>query len=507
MAKNTQKKIIIIGGGLSGLSSGIYAAKSGFDVEIFEKNPVAGGLCTSWYRKGIKIDGCIHWLTGTSDRSCLKQMWHDVGAYKDEDLIQGDNFGTLEYEGKQIIMWNDSEKLEKELLELSPEDAKQIHKLVKIFDKIKKVDFPLEVPANIANPVDLFKIVKKMIPSLPILVKTSGISCKRYAKRFKSPIIKYFLTNIVPGRNNLYSNLFSYATVASYNGGVPKGGSKQMMDNVLKTYLDLGGKIRFNSEVDEVLTKRRKAVGIRLKNGQEIYADYIISCADISHVLDNLLKNKYRSNRFQTRLEQLHKYPIPSCLYITYSVDLKKYKSLGLTTTFQFETKPFLVGYTMLTSLRLRDYSYDETFIKDGRVPITVLIDQTDINYPFWKMLARDRKAYLNEKQILGERVKEVIEARFPSLKGDLDLLDVATPYTYHRYCNSSYGGYMSFAWTSRNSMLMHNGRIRKLKNFYVSGQWTQMPGGLPLALASGKFSIQRILKKEHRDYHFPQKK
>ena len=505
--KNTStKKIIIIGAGLSGLSAGIYARLSGFDVEIFEKNPVAGGLCTSWYRKGYKIDGCIHWLTGTNDYSCLKPMWKTIGAWEDEDLIQGDNFGTIEYQGQKLVMWNDSKKLEEELLRISPEDKKEIRKFIKYFDKSKTVDFPLEVPTDIASLGELMKMGPRMLPNLPLLAKTATISCERYSRRFKSPLIRYFLNNIVPGKNNLYSNIFSYATVASYNGGVPKGGSKDMMDKVLKRYLELGGKIHYVREVEQILTEKRKAVGIRLKNGEEHFADYVVSCVDILYVLEHLLKRKYRSNRFHSRLEKIHKYPIPSCLYVTYSVDAKKYKDLGLTTTYQFDTKPFRIGYTSLTSIRIRDYSFDESFIHNGRVPINVLIDQTDINYPFWKMLSRDRKAYLAEKEQIGDRIKNIIEEKFPSLKGDLELLDVATPFTYHRYCNSSYGGYMSFAWTSRNMMLMHNGKIRKIKNLYVSGQWTQMPGGLPLALASGKFSIQRILKKEHRDYHFPPK-
>ena len=97
--------------------------------------------------------------------------------------------------------------------------------------------------------------------------------------------------------------------------------------------------------------------------------------------------------------------------------------------------------------------------------------------------------------------LKEIIERRFPTLEGDLELLDVVTPVTYHRYCNSGYGGYMSFSWTSSNNMLMHNGRFKGIKNLFVAGQWVQMPGGLPLALATGKYAVQNILKKEKMNY------
>ena len=40
------KKIIVVGAGISGLSAGIYAARSGFDVTIMEQHFTFGGLST-----------------------------------------------------------------------------------------------------------------------------------------------------------------------------------------------------------------------------------------------------------------------------------------------------------------------------------------------------------------------------------------------------------------------------------------------------------------------------
>ena len=36
------KKLIIVGAGVSGLSAGVYAARNGFDVTIFEKHIIPG---------------------------------------------------------------------------------------------------------------------------------------------------------------------------------------------------------------------------------------------------------------------------------------------------------------------------------------------------------------------------------------------------------------------------------------------------------------------------------
>ena len=73
------KKIIIIGAGITGLCSGIFLLKKGFDVSIYEKNDFAGGCCTGWVRDGYYIDNCMHWLTGTNQQTKTFKLWKKVG--------------------------------------------------------------------------------------------------------------------------------------------------------------------------------------------------------------------------------------------------------------------------------------------------------------------------------------------------------------------------------------------------------------------------------------------
>ena len=54
----SNKKVIIIGGGVAGFSAGTYLQLNGYETEIIEKNPVAGGSCICWERSGCYIDGC-----------------------------------------------------------------------------------------------------------------------------------------------------------------------------------------------------------------------------------------------------------------------------------------------------------------------------------------------------------------------------------------------------------------------------------------------------------------
>ena len=79
------KKVIIIGGGISGLTAGIVLQKSGFETHIYEKNPIGGGELTGWRREGIYIDNCIDWLTNSkADGSEMYELWKDIGMLGDD---------------------------------------------------------------------------------------------------------------------------------------------------------------------------------------------------------------------------------------------------------------------------------------------------------------------------------------------------------------------------------------------------------------------------------------
>lgn len=122
------KKIVIIGGGIAGLSASVYAQKNGFEAVIYEKNPIMGGQCTGWTRDGYHIDNCIHWLTGTQENTPLRKVWEDVGALgSDTEIIHPDSFFTIELDGNIITLWHDLERTRTEMLALSPTDADEIN--------------------------------------------------------------------------------------------------------------------------------------------------------------------------------------------------------------------------------------------------------------------------------------------------------------------------------------------------------------------------------------------
>ena len=305
-------------------------------------------------------------------------------------------------------------------------------------------------------------------------------------------LIRNALFLIQQGPANLFTMLYSYATITSRNGGIPKGGSKLLVENMKNYFLELGGTLKLNTSVTEIIVENKKAIGVKTKKGDEFFGDYVVSTVSPEIVLNNFLNNKYKLPSFTNRLKKNN--PILSCCLLQYDVE----DCPDLDTRFVFPTETFEVGTRSFSNIGIRNYAYDkETFVKDNKTIVSIIFDQFDDDYYYWENLYNnDKDAYYKMKDKILNDVKDKIIKRFPELENKITPLDMATPHTFKRYVNTTRGAYMPFIFTPKNSMY-HVEKIRGVKNLYLSGQWTFTPGGVPIALMTGQHIIQRICRKE----------
>ena len=116
-------RVLVVGAGIAGLSTGCYLQMNGFDTEIFEMHNQPGGLCTAWTRKGYTFDISMHFLTG-SKSGPFYQMWQELGAMENQAFHYHDEVTRVEGRDKALTFCTDAERLEEAMLALSPPDAK-----------------------------------------------------------------------------------------------------------------------------------------------------------------------------------------------------------------------------------------------------------------------------------------------------------------------------------------------------------------------------------------------
>lgn len=488
------KKIVIIGGGIAGLSAGIYAQKYGFESIIYEKHSLVGGQCTGWDRKGYHIDGCIQWLTGTKEGNDLNDLWKEVGALGDVEIIQLDNFGTYEYEGTSITLWKDLDRLQEELIKISPEDADAINKFIKDVIAVQSMEMPARIPVGMMKFTEMIKYALSMIGSIKVMGRLSNQGFTEYAERFKHPALKNMFTLSAPGNYSVIALIFGMGIFSGGNGAIPKGGSKQMALRMEDRYVKLGGKVVCNISAEEIIIENRQAAAVRFSDGTTVKADYVIAACDAKVTFDKLLKGRYNDKKFEMRYNNPADYSLPTSVQVAFGIseDLSSYPTL-----LTFPTEVYRVGESDNYSVGISNYCYQPDFAPQGCTVIISTVGQTDPDYFYWEKLYKDKVAYRQEKQRIAGDIQRRIETRFPELSGKLSVLDVATPMTYHRYTGAYHGAWMSFMMTTKSKYMEHSGNIKGLKNCFLTGQWLMPPGGLPVAAVTGKFSVMKIAKKE----------
>ena len=488
------KKIIIIGGGVSGLTAGIYAQQAGFQSSIYERNALPGGLLAYWQRQSCLLDNCVHWLTGTNSRTMLYQLWENVGVLsKDLPVYQQPYFMQVEHIGETLHLWRDLSRLRTDMLRLSPSEAPMIEEFIHLVTIYQGTVVVANKPIEQYTLWQKIKLLFAMRKIGKVHRKYAKMSIADYAAQFHHPLIQKFLTTYFPVHYNISSLFFVFGMFTSGNADLPAGGSRGMGERMVSRYESLGGKMHTDWEAERIEIKGDRAVGVRFSNGQMVEADYVVIACDLHHAITQLLPKEHWDAYMQEHyVDHPEKYPTYSSVNLFYKVN---HLTHMVPEARILDINALEINDKRIPTAFVKHFNYEPSFAPADTTILQVLLTQYDDDSAYWQQLrATDYPAYSAAKKQVADAVAEALEATFPELTDSLTLLDVCTPATNERYCHAYRGAYMSFILTPYNEKNSHNGRVKGLRNVYLAGQWLQAPGGLPNAAVTGKFAIQRLV-------------
>jgi phytoene dehydrogenase-like protein len=496
----TKRSIIIIGGGIAGLSAGCYGQMNGFSTRIFEmhkKKP--GGLCTAWKRQGYTVDGCIHWLVGSSRRSAFHKIWTDLGALEGKTIVDFDEYGRFEAaDGKTFIVYANIDKLERHMKELAPEDIPVIDEFIAAARKCTRFEPPLGKAPEVMNLFDALKMLVTNFGLLRILWKWNKISLTDFGNRFKNRVLRESFPLLFMPDFPMTFMLMTFGWMHNRAAGYPIGGSLPFAQSIEKRYLSLGGEMVYKSKVIKILTENGRAVGIRLEDGTEHRADYVVSAADGHTTIFEMLEGNFVDEKIKGYYDKL--IPFPPLMYIALGVN-RKFPEIPPSAGLTLELKdPLVVGGEQQRFLNVHIFNFDPTLAPEGR---TALVIMMAADYEYWKRLRGNEAQYKAEKERVADKVVAILDQRFPGLAGQVEMRDVASPTTFVRYTGNWKGSFEGWQVTPKTWNLGQTMRktLPGLDNFYMAGQWVEPGGGLPAVAMSGRNVIQIICKKEKRSF------
>lgn len=469
------KKVLVIGGGVAGLSAGIYSLMNGYDVTVCERCAHAGGHLGGWQREGYKIDNCIHWFTGSNPQTETYRMWQNLGILDGADIYFPETLYTSEYGGERISLNIDENKTVADMIAASPEDEAQVTEL---FRAVKMLE---NIMLNTSGKSLVLPLLKEFM-NVPIFLNYTKMSIEELSLKFKSPLLRCFLTDLMDKHFSAFALLVTYAIFCGRNGGVLKGGSRAAADRIVDKFLSLGGVLKTNKRAVKINVFDGKADSVTFSDGEIIEADYFISAVPTSELFSSLLstpmpdalKAKYDSPEFiRFSSYQLafsaDKAPLPFKKELVYDLPAKYAFPLG---------KDRMIVY---------EYSHEPSFAPDGKMIIQTMIYCLEEECArFVRLRNEDREAYAAEKKRIADIIESALKEKFPVLKDSLKFLDMWTPATYNRYTGEEVGAFMSFIFPRGSWPTIVDGKLKEVRNLVMASQWLQTPGGLPIAADLG---------------------
>ena len=481
--------ILIIGGGVAGLSAGIYAQLNGHQATICEKHKVAGGNLTGWQRGDYHIDNCIHWLTGTNPNTDTYKTWKDLGALGGVEIYQGDTLYTSEHCGTLLSLHKDLEKTQKQMLDCSPEDKNEINSFISAVKALQKLCGVGGKEHNQKGGAGT------MILNSPLLLKYYKMSTSELAERFSHPTLKRFITSLLGDGFGALALIMVFATFCGENGGIPAGGSLKMAERMADRFTSLGGRLLTGKEVAKINRQGGKAISVSFSDGTEEKADYFILTTDpaatFGKLIDVTMPRQLQKLYHNTAFSRFSSY------HCAFACDTNELPFSG---DYVFELPQKYHPILGNAQFAVREYAYEPSFAPSGKTVIQTIsfCEETEARM-FISLRKTDKKSYNYLKNEIAEACLLALTEKFPQLTGKLTCIDVWTPATYHRYTNSEIGSFMSFTLPAKTLPIRVSNRIKGLPNVILATQWQQSPGGLPIAAEGGKIAIQTILALEER--------
>lgn len=499
---------IVIGSGIGGLATAALLAKeAGKKVLVLERHYTAGGYTHVFHRPGYQWDVGVHYIGEVHNpASQVRALFDHVSDGQLQWQPMPDVYDRIIIGGNTFDFPTGRERLRAQLKRYFPKEASATDRYIAAVTAAMKA-------------TDLY-FAEKAIPRP--LARLAGGLMRAHFLRWARPttlnVLRGFTTNpdwigLVTAQWGDYglppaqSSFGIHAIIAAHyfdGASYPVGGAERIAQTIAPVIERGGGQVVVSAEVDEILVKNGKAVGVRMADGREFRSSTVISDAGARNTFQRLVRTE------QPLCNELLRIP-PSMAHLSLYVGVKQSAAqLGLngTNLWVYPTSdhdanlarfvkdpsaPFHVLFISFPSAK--DPEFERKY--PGRATIEVV---TLAPYDWfvrwentrWKRRPEDYDAFKKE---LAARMQSELERLVPAVAGKIDHAELSTPLTTRHFMNYERGEAYGLAATPdrfRSRLLTPQTSIPGL---YLTGQDVTSLG-VTAALIGGFVTASAVLGK-----------
>jgi prolycopene isomerase len=488
--------VIVIGGGLSGLTAASLLAKRGLKVAVIDKSYNPGGSCGIFKRQQAIFDQGSAMLFGFGEKGFNAHRFVFNCLEEPIDIIKHDLLYCVHFKGHRIRFWADVDQFAAELGEVFPAEKENIrrfyHDLGKLYQHVM-VENPNYTTADETDRQEALRsLLRHPVSYARFLSYLNRSALDLLKKYFRSPEIFQFFDKL--------TSTYCYATLAespailaavmfvdNHIGGsyYPAGSTLFLPGKLEKVIEENGGEMLLEQEVVKIMFEAGKPCGVELKSGKALFAADLVYSGTVWNLYERLIDPSYLSpERIAWAAGQVPTYP---SVVLYARVDRKVIPE---------DTQPveMLVGNPdRLDESEVTVYlpSIDDYTLCDPDCHVVAAIGPSFEN---WRGLGEEEYAAMKEKERL--RLTGVLEKRFPGFGDAVRFSEVATPRTIERYTLKN-GGAVAGPKQMLGQHMFRRLHIRSEWNtLYCCGESTVMGTGTPTVTVSGVSAANAILAK-----------
>ena len=483
-----QYDVIVIGGGLGGLSCGVMLSKEGLKVCVLEQHSVIGGCLQSFRRNGRVLDTGMHYVGSLSEGQIMHQYFKYLGVIDDLNLRKLDENGFDHFhfmDGTSYRYAMGYDRFIDTLAEQFPEERHNLGQFVKNFQKIGSL----------------------ISPSILRSGRISDGGLEYLSISASSEIDKHIqnesLRRVLAGNCGLYAgdklttSLYEYGMISHSNieGAYAfEEGSQQLADLLVKQIESNGGEVMLKAQVSKISLNGESVEYVELANGERLSAKWVISSLHPSVTFSLLENNTIYKKAFFTRINSLANTYGLFTTYLLLKPNTMKYVNQNhylFNNPDVWATMGDYKGYnipsTLLCMQPCHNSEYTNVITLLTPMPFSVCEKWAD------STIEHRGEEYKAFKAQFSEAVIDFVSQYYPNIREAIDKVYTASPLTYRDYTATPEGSAYGIVKDCRNPMVTLMPARTRIGNLLLTGQNLNIHGCLGTVVSSAVTSSEIV--------------
>lgn len=315
---DTHYDVIVIGSGIGSLCNAALLSRLGRKVCVLEQHYTAGGYTHAYERAGYEWDVGVHYIGEVHKPwSMIRRVFDTITDRALEWAFMDTHYDRILIAGRTYDYVAGREDFKDELKKHFPGETHAIDTYVEwisdVSAKVPRFFAGQALPRPLAwawgkvrryaLPSYFFKSTREVLEQLTSNQELIGVLTGQWGDYGLPPSESAFLMHAMVAKH--------YITGGNY----PVGGAARIAETIIPVIRAGGGEVFTYAGVDQLLVRGNTAYGVRLKNGDELYADAVVSGIGLIPTIRHLLPAALARRHYADKLDKVRLSSAHLCLY------------------------------------------------------------------------------------------------------------------------------------------------------------------------------------------------